>query len=173
MIKSTCLLLISTLALFPTLVGAAEGNSVLSAFHALPVQFQDGVVRVSADDARPDPTIWYFTSRKNDRRGLLTNLNVSHGQILSERPSINPRSLLTGASAISWRRIQCDSTDAWRLAQEFANRRSRTLASVSFVLEQRGRDAAPIWSVWCYDPSGRYIGFMSILATNGSILSTD
>ena len=95
---------------------------------------------------------------------------VSNGEVTSIRPTLNPRTLLTGASPMDLNRLRFDSNDAWVEAEKFSARRARTLGSVSFNLQQEGEGATPVWSVWCYDPSGGYIGFLSMLATNGSIL---
>lgn len=146
------------------------GNSALDAFRALPAQFQNGVLRLSADDARPNPGTWYFVAMNTNRTALPVNIEVADGQVIRTSPTMNPRTLITGASPINWRSMRIDSDDAWRIAQEFAAERGQRLSSASFVLEQEGRGATPIWSIWLYDARGSQIGFLSILATNGSIL---
>jgi hypothetical protein len=156
----------SLLALFP----ASAQNSALDAFRALPAQFQNGVLRLSADDARPNPGTWYFVAMNTERTALPMNIEVADGQVISQSRTMNPRTLITGASPIDWRSIRIDSTDAWQIAQNFATERGQRLSSVSFVLQQEGSGATPIWSIWLYDARGNQIGFLSILATNGSIL---
>lgn len=152
---------------------AKEGNSLLSAFDGIPSRFQEGVLRISADNASPNPSRWYFVARNTQRRGLLANLTVADGQVLNESPTLNPRTLITGAAPINRQRIQVDSNAAFERAREFSSRRGQTLASVSFVMEQHGPDAAPIWSIWCYNRAGSYIGFLSILASTGAVVSSD
>jgi hypothetical protein len=151
-------------------LAALAGNSALDAFRALPAEFQNGVLRLSADDARPNPGTWYFVAMNTDRTALPVNIEVADGQVINRSRTMNPRTLITGASPINWRSIRIDSTDAWRIAQEFASESGKRLSSASFVLEQEGRGATPIWSVWLYDARGNQIGFLSLLATNGSIL---
>ena len=152
---------------------AQDSCSGLAALRMLAPQFQNGILRLSADNANPNPETWYVVARDSGRRMLPTNITISGGGITSIRPTLNPRTLITGASPMELGRIRFDSTDAWREAQNFSNRRGRRLGSVSFNLQQEGSGAAPIWSVWCYDPKGGYIGFLSILATTGSIIRTD
>jgi hypothetical protein len=168
--KSTALLCLISLT-FTAPVFA--GNSALDAFRALPAEFQNGVLRLSADDARPDPGTWFFVAMNTDRTRLPVNIEVSDGQVIRRSPTLNPRTLITGASPINWRSIGIDSTDAWEIARNFASERGRRLSSASFVLQQEGRGAAPIWSIWLYDARGSQIGFLSVLATNGSILRRD
>lgn len=152
---------------------AREGNSLFSAFDGLPARFQEGVLRISADNADPNPSRWYFVARNTQRRGLLVNLTVADGQVLNETPTLNPRTLITGAAPINRSLVRIDSNAAFERAREFSARRGQTLGSVSFVMEQHGKDAAPIWSIWCYNRAGSYIGFLSILASTGAVVSSD
>ena len=108
-----------------------------------------------------------YPRARSDATGLPTNITVSRGRIISERPSLNARARIKGLSPISIGRIGIDSTNAWNMARQFSFERGRRLGSVNYSLQQQGRDASPVWSVWCYDRSGRYIGFLSILASTG------
>jgi len=164
------LFILSFAVLLHSLAPAIAGNSALDAFRALPSEFQNGVLRLSADDARPNPGTWYFVAMNTDRTALPVNIEVADGEVIRRTPTMNPRTLITGASPINWRSIRIDSTDAWRIAQDFATEEGKRLSSASFVLEQEGRGATPIWSIWLYDARGNQIGFLSVLASNGSIL---
>nr|HRJ74204.1 hypothetical protein [Terrimicrobiaceae bacterium] len=94
------------------------------------------------------------------------------GRIVSERIALSPRAFLRQIVPMNLRDLRVNSTDLWRTAGRFANERGRKLGSMSLQLHQPGRGATPSWSVWCYDRSGRYIGFFSALATTGSITSS-
>ena len=66
-----------------------------------------------------------------------------------------------------------DSRDAFAIAQKYARANGKTVGSVSFALQQKGGSSAPIWSVWCYGPSGSYQGLLQMLATDGTVISND
>ena len=158
--------------LFPTLARSARAETALAALRSLPPRYSYSVLRLSADNGRPTPPAWYILARDQTRRGLPTNITISpRGRIISERPSLNPRARINGLSPISIGRMGIDSTNAWNMARQFSSERGRRLGSVSYSLEQHGRGASPVWSVWCYDRSGRYIGFLSILASTGAVIS--
>ena len=139
---------------------------------ALPARYQSGILRLSADDGDPNPLSWHIVARNSRDRTVPTNIIVARGEVVSERPSFNFRTLFNAPTPIDLSRVRIDSTDVWTRAQRFSSDRGRRLGSLSYVLQQKGRSAAPIWSVWCYDLSGRYIGFLSVLATTGAVTST-
>ena len=157
--------------LFPTLARSARAETALAALRSLPPRYSCSVLWLSADNGRPTPLAWYILACDQTRRGLPTNITISRGRIISERPSLNPRARINGLSPISIGRMGIDSTNAWNMARQFSSERGRRLGSVSYSLEQHGRGASPVWSVWCYDRSGRYIGFLSILASTGAVIS--
>lgn len=162
--------LIFLLAL-PTAGQSAHPESALGVLNDLPARYRNGVVWVSADNADPHPDTWYVTARNAARDGLLTNLTVSRGEIISERPTISPRAFLRQITPINVSLVRVNSTDLWREAQRLADRRGQNLGTLSLQLQQHGRDATPIWSVWAYDRRGSYIGYFSALATTGAITS--
>jgi hypothetical protein len=155
----------------PFIAQAAHPESALGVLNDLPARYRSGVVWVSADNADPHPDTWYVTARNSARDGLLMNLTVSRGEIISERPAISPRAFLRQITPIAAGSVRVNSTDLWREALRFSDRRGQNLGSMSLQLQQHGRDATPIWSVWCYDRRGGYIGYFSALATTGAITS--
>jgi len=150
---------------------AADRGGAIAAMQALPPQFQNGVLRLSADEGQPNPQTWYLVARDVSKNSVPRNFTVVDAQITSQSPALNLRTLVDAPSPISVNRIQVDSRDAWDIAQRFSSDQGRRLGSVSYLLQQQGRDAAPIWTVWCYDLTGRYIGVVSFLATTGAITS--
>lgn len=150
---------------------AQNPDSALGALAGLPANYRNGVVWLSADNADPHPDQWYVTARNAARDGLLMNLTIEDGRIVSERPAISPRAFLRQITPMNLRSLRVNSTDLWRDAQQFAERRGRRLGTLSLQLQQHGRDATPVWSVWSYDRRGGYIGYFSVLATTGVITS--
>lgn len=150
---------------------AGDRDGAIAAMQALPQRFQNGILRLSADEGQPNPQIWYLVARDMSEDAPPRNFTVSAGQVTSQRVALNLRTLLNRPSPINLANVQVDSRDAWDLAQKFSSDQGRRLGSVSYLLQQEGRNAVPIWTVWCYAPDGRYIGVVSFLATNGAIVS--
>lgn len=167
--------LLLLLALVLATISPAAARNPDSAFGTLanlPANYRDGVVWLSADNADPQPDRWYVTARNSARRGLLMNLTIENGRITSERPAISPRAFLRQITSINVRSLRVNSTDLWRDARKRADQRGRRLGTISLQLEQHGRDAKPVWSVWSYDRRGGYIGYFSVLATTGAVISS-
>lgn len=164
--------LLSVVAVFLTSLcaRAAEPGSAREALNALPAAYRNGVVWVSADNANPNPAQWYITARNTGRGGGHVNIIVARGRIISERPTLSPRAITRQLSPINLRNVRFNSTDLWKEAGRFAGKRGQSLGSLSLQLQQRGANATPIWSVWCYNKRGSYIGFFSALATTGEII---
>lgn len=152
-------------------VVAQNPNSALGALASLPSNYRNGVVWLSADNADPHPDQWYVTARNAARDGLLMNLTLEDGRIVSERPAISPRAFLRQITPMNLRSLRVNSSDLWRDALQFAERRGQRLGTLSLQLQQHGRDATPVWSVWAYDRRGGYIGYFSVLATTGVVTS--
>jgi hypothetical protein len=157
----------------PAQPSSAVPGGFLDAVQILPPEYRQGLVKVSADDGKPNPETWYFLARNAVKANDVYALEVTNGALTLEKPSFDFRALLGKPTSISLPRIQIDSLGAWDIAATFSQSRGRQLGSVSYVLEQKGTSAAPVWSVWCYDPKGADIGEIQILATNGSIISSD
>lgn len=148
-----------------------DSDGALTAIAAVPERLRNGIVKLSADNGTPNPPAWYFVA-KNDA-GEVFSITVADGQVTSEKPFLDLRALFTAPAAINLAKLQIGSGGAWAAAQKYAAGKGKTLASVSYALEQKGRDAAPLWSIWCYTADGSYIGFLEILATTGAVVASE
>jgi hypothetical protein len=148
-------------------------NSALGALSVLPPQYQGYVVKLSADNGNPDPPQWYILAYRGSPEEGLFSIAIANGEIVQEKPSLNLGELFKNPSPIVLDRIAIDSPTAFKIAREVAAANGRDLDSVSYVLQQAGADSAPVWEIWCYDRAGRYFGYLEIVATNGSVISTD
>lgn len=152
---------------------ALADNGALANLLALPPEFQNGVLKLSADDCDPDPERWYVAAKSSSKDGGYHNLEMASGQVLSNKSAFGLFRSLGSAKPVAIDKVRFDSRDAYDLAQRYANANSKTIASTSMVLAQQGEGSAPIWSVWCYAPNGTYFGQMQFLATDGSVISND
>jgi hypothetical protein len=157
------ILVVSQSAALPQLVPPQpDSNSALGALSILPPEYQGYVVKVSADNGDP-----------GDPEGGLFSITIANSEIVQEKPSLNLGELFRNPSPIAIERMTIDSPAAFDIAQQFAAANDRTLATVSYVLQQTGADSAPVWQIWCYDRGGRYFGYLEIVATNGTVISND
>ena len=165
------LLVAALLSLLPTATFAQ--NTALDAVQLLPASYRTGVLKISADNGNPNPPQWYFIARGGYGDGKLHSVTIQDGDIISDKPSLDLRTLIGDPSPIDFDRVKINSTDAWSAALKYASDKGRKLGSVSYALQQKGSKASPIWSVWCYDKAGSYIGLITLLATSGDILSSE
>jgi hypothetical protein len=151
----------------------SDSNSALAALSILPPEYQSYLVKLSADNGNPDPQQWYVLAYRGSPEGGLFSITVANGEIVQEKPSLNLGQLFRNPNPIALDRITIDSPAAFEIAQELAAANGKDLGTVGYVLQQTGEDAAPVWQIWCYDPSGHYFGYLQIAASSGSVISAD
>lgn len=142
-----------------------------AALAVVPIKYSGGILKLSADNGTPNPPAWYILAKKGE--GEIFSLTIAQGQITQEKPSFNLRALVGNPSPIDLDKVLIGSDGAWKLAQDYSARKGRELGSVSYALQQKGPDAAPVWAVWCYGQGGGYIGYLEILATTGAVVSSE
>ena len=157
----------------PEQAPAQDVNSALGALSTLPPEYQDFVVKVSADNGTPDPPQWYILAYRGTPEEGLFSIIIANGEIVQEKPTFNVGELFKIPNPIAIERITIDSRSAFEIASQFAAASDQTLKSVSYVLQQTGPDATPVWKIWCYDRGGDYFGYIEISANNGAVISTD
>ncbi len=166
-------LLAAVLFLSACQVYAGDSNGALACLNALPEKYRNGVLKLSADNANPNPATWYVVAQGAGNDAGMRNLTVASGEVTSDKPALGLRQIFSSDKPIDLSKVTIDSRDAFDIAQRYANANGKTIASVSFVLNQKGSSAVPIWSVWCYGPSENYFGEMQLLATDGTVISND
>jgi hypothetical protein len=152
---------------------AADPDGAIACLQSLPAKYKNGVLKLSADNASPTPDAWYLVVQSGGDDSNIHNLSMAGGQILSNKRTLGFREIFSQASPMALDRVVVDSRDAFGIAQRYARANRMTVGSVSFALQQSGDSAVPVWSLWCYGPSGSYLGFMNILATDGTVVSND
>lgn len=166
-LTSLALLLVA----FPAL--AQERMGAIATLQALPAKYQAGVLKLSADNARPNPDTWYIVARGVSDDSPMHNITMAGGQVVSDKPTLGLRQIFSAPSPIDLSKVTIDSGAAYGIAQQYAQANGKSLGGVSFALEQKGSDAAPLWSIWCYGVDGSYYGLMTLLATDGTVVSND
>lgn len=152
---------------------AADPVGAVATLNALPPKYRDGVLKLSADNADPNPRTWYAVAQKNEDASNIHNLTLVAAQIIADKRTIGLREIFGQAKPIDLSKVNVDSGDAFALVQRYAHANGTTIGSVSFALQQKGGSSSPIWSVWCYGPSGSYQGLIEFLATDGTVISNN
>lgn len=163
------------IALFlPITLHAAEKNvSAMDCLNALPAKYRPGILKLAADDAAPNPDTWYVVAEVDGYSGDIHKITVTGGQIVSDKRGLGLREIFTSPTPINLSKVVIDSDDVFKIAQRYARANGKKIASVSFVLEQKGKTATPIWSVWCYGADGTRFGLMQLLATDGTVITNN
>ena len=152
---------------------ADDTKGALANLRAIPAEFQNGIIKLSADDCDPNPEIWYVSAQSNSKKGGSREFELAAGQVVSSKSSLGLREVFSSSKPIDLSKIQFDSRDAFDLAQRYARANDKVIGSVSLVLNQKGDAAVPVWSVWCYGPNEKYFGQLQLLATDGTVISND
>jgi hypothetical protein len=155
----------------PPSADAANPDGAKAALAMVPMRYSGGILKLSADNGTPNPPAWYILAKKAE--GEIFSITIAQGQITQEKPSFNLRALVGNPSPIDLGKVLIGSDDAWKVAQGYSAKKGRELGSVSYALQQKGPDAAPVWAVWCYGEGGGYIGYLEILATTGAVVSSE
>ncbi|MEX1119092.1 MAG: hypothetical protein WEB60_09885 [Terrimicrobiaceae bacterium] len=147
------------------------GQSAKQAAFSLPDRFRESIVKISADNGTPDPKDWYFVCRAAHSADGILSITVRNGRIIQQKPTLDLRVALGNYSKINLSKVLVDSRGAFAIAQRYVSKeKGATLGNVSYLLQQSGDDADPIWSIWCYDPSVRYLGLLKLMASTGDVI---
>lgn len=152
---------------------AMDSKGALACLEALPEKYRNGVLKLSADNADPDPDTWYVSAQAGPDDKGMRSIEVASGQIISDKPALGLREIFSSAKPLDLSKVQLDSREIFDIAQQYAGANGKQIGTVSFVLNQQGSSAVPIWSVWCYGPNGTYFGEFKLLATDGTVISND
>jgi hypothetical protein len=171
------------LLLFPAIISCLTSFAdeprpgVRAALRALPPHFTKEVVRVSADNGRPNPTRWYVLARNRSEAGLfvknpLYSITITDGQLSEAKRSVDARQIFNQRNFINIPSVRIDSSVAFSIARNALGPAGQRMRSASYQLTQRGSAADPIWEVWGYGKSNPYLGVVRLSARTGIVLST-
>lgn len=152
---------------------ATDTKGAIACLDALPEKYRNGVLKLSADNADPNPVTWYVSAQAGRNDKGMRSIEVASGQIISDKPALGLREIFSSAKPLDLTKIQVDSSGVFDIARQYASANGKQLGNVSLALSQQGSSAVPIWSVWCYGPNGTYFGEMQLLATDGTVISND
>lgn len=150
---------------------APPPNWALGAMLAIDPKYTEGIVLVTGRNGNPEPSQWVVVARDTDDLGTLHKITVADGQVIADVQSMNAFEAFRQDVNIAPSQVQVDSGDAFLIAQPIAAANQKIIGHVDYALTTRGKDAAPIWTLNCFDLNGGFLGKVILLATTGAVLS--
>jgi hypothetical protein len=130
------------------------------------------VILISGSNGDPQPETWRILLDDPKASGGVRELEVSNGKIISERTPL--RSAVEGSlgATIDTVKLNLDSSGAYTLARQTAEKSHVTFATADYTLrvDERGN---PIWMVALQRQGGEPAGTIYIGANHGSITRTE
>ena len=171
MSKWLCALLV-----FATPVLAQERPTAYQALRTVGTElnrdFVNHVISVTGSNGNPQPETWRILLEDTSARGGVREVEVSAGRISSERTPL--RSSVEGSigAAIDTAKLNLDSSGAFTVAQQTAEKSHVTFATADYTLrvDERGN---PVWIVALQRQGGEPAGSIHIGANHGTITRTE
>ncbi len=170
---SKCLI---ALLCFATSALAQERPTAYEALRTVGTQlnrdFVNHVISVTGTNGDPQPQTWRVLIDDPQARGGVREVEVGNGRIVSERTPL--RSAVEGSlgAVIDTSKLNLDSSGAFTMAQQTADKSHVTFATVDYTLrvDERGN---PIWRVALQRQNGDPAGTIFIGANHGTVTRTE
>ncbi len=134
--------------------------------------FVNHVISVNGANGSPQPETWRVLIEDPQAGGGVREVEVGNGRIISERTPL--RSAVEGllGTVIDTSKLNLDSSGAYTLAQQTAEKSHVTFATADYTLrvDERGN---PIWMVALLRQGGEPAGKIFIGANHGTITRTE
>lgn len=151
----------------------AGENSVLAAINAVPEEYADTIVKISASNCNPDPSEWIILAYQDEIGDGPREFKIVDGQVDQNHATFKIGQLVAHSTAIDRSRVNFDSTEVFELAQQTFQGAGKNIVSVNLALTQDGDGAAPTWTVTGIGDSGAILGSMRISADSGAVFSRE
>jgi len=134
--------------------------------------FVNHVILISGSNGDPQPETWRILLDDPKAGGGVRELEVSNGKIISERTPL--RSAVEGSlgATIDTAKLNLDSSGAYTLARQTADKSHITFATADYTLRVDAR-GNPIWIIALQKQGGEPAGTIYIGANHGSITRTE
>ncbi len=130
------------------------------------------VISVTGTNGNSQPATWRVLVNDPQARGGVREVEVTNGRISSERTPL--RSAVEGSlgAAIDTSKLNLDSSGAFTMAQQTAEKSHVTFATADYTLSSDSR-GNPIWVLVLHRPDGEPAGTIHIGANQGNIVRTE
>lgn len=130
------------------------------------------IISVAGTNGSPQPETWMILIDDPAAGGGVREIEVGHGKIVSERTPL--RSAVEGSlgAVIDTSKLNLDSSGAFTLAQQTAQKSHVTFVTADYTLrvDERGN---PIWRLALQRQNGESAGTIFIGANHGTITRTE
>ena len=130
------------------------------------------VVSVAGTNGDPQPETWKILIEDPKARGGVREFEVGNGRILSERTPLRASVESSLGQVIDTSKLNLDSSGAYTLAQQTANKSHVQFKTADYTLQSDER-GNPIWKITLLRPSGELAGTISIGANHGTVTRTE
>jgi hypothetical protein len=167
---------LAALLLFVTPVLADEHPTAYEALRAVGAKFSresvNRIVSVKGVDGTPQPQTWKVLMEDPRAPGGVREVEVSDGQITSERTPGRTVVGSTEGATIRPERLNLDSSGAYTVASHTADKSNAHFATVSYTL-RTDEHGDPVWIVTLQNRSSRPVGTIYIGANRGNVTRTE
>ena len=164
------LLLIVTPAL------AEEYPTAYEALRAVGAKFDrasiNRVISVTGVDGAPQPETWKVLIEDPRARGGAREVEVTNGEVVSERTPARSVVGSTEGATIKTTRLNLDSSGAYAVASHTADKSNTHFATASYTL-RTDEHGDPVWIVTLQNRSSRPVGTIHIGANRGNVTRTE
>ena len=164
------LLIIATAALAQENQTAYEALRVVG--NRLNRDYVNHVISITGVRGNPQPETWKILVEDQRARGGVREIEVSHGNIVSERTPVRTVVGSTEGATINTTRLNLDSSGAFAVASHTAEKSNTLFATSSYTLrtDERGD---PVWIVTLQDERSRPVGTIHINCNRGNVVRTE
>ena len=168
--------LLLALLLVGTLVLAQERPTAYEAMRTVGKQlkrdFVNHIIEVSGTNGDPQPATWKILIDDSQARGGVREVEVGNDKIVSERTPLRSSVESSLGPVIDTAKLNLDSSGAYTLARQTAQKSHINFATVDYTLRVDQRDN-PIWMVALLRQDGEQAGKIFIGANHGTVTRTE
>jgi hypothetical protein len=146
-------------------------NTAMNAIRQLPRGEYKRIVRIEAREGKPAPERWYIIVHDPKDENGVHEYVIAGGEVVASRSLSQFVESVKADDIVKESMIKIDSDKVGALASEYALANNVSVATMSYSLLKDGADAAPLWSVACFDESGKQIGTVVVSAGKGNVIS--
>jgi hypothetical protein len=135
-------------------------------------EYVNHVISVTGTNGNPQPETWTILIDDSAARGGVREIEVGNGKIISERTPLRSAVESSLGTVIDTAKLNLDSSGAFTLAQQTADKSHVGFATADYTLrvDERGN---PIWRVTLQRQNGELAGTIFIGANHGTVTRTE
>ena len=146
-------------------------NTAINAIRQLPRGEYKRIVRIEARDGKPAPERWHIIVHDPKDENGVHEYVVAGGEVVASRSLSQFVESVKADDIVKESLIKIDSDKVGALATEFALANNLNIVTMNYSLVKDGADAAPLWSVACFDEGGKQLGTVVVSAGKGNVIS--